>query len=585
MKKFLQIIGALFAVGILGVVAIVLLMPWMDRWGATQDEISGSFTGDELVPSPRITYTRAISINAKPKEIYPWIVQLGAEKGGMYSYSWFETNILQCELINADRIHEEWQNLRVGDPMKMCPGTFGPPPYEIAILKPNQAIVMGHKENGSWIEAWQFNLVPQNDGTTRLVIRSRSAAQGLLWDIIRPGEFIMMRGMMLGIKERAENLGDAGSITLEGVHLHIINTILNRSFPANCSGGSPACAQAKNGYVFLSITFEPQDLPDGNMLAYKNLPAVSVAMEGNTDVPKSLYKYENARHLLTLGFEVPETANAFTLKWADLPEIPLKIDEASLQNTVSLSEFGQTIFLAYDSALASRTETQTVPAVPFNDQTFYAGTHPTFVQISFPDFGSGQSYELPVLATENVAQVMVFQTADFHGFGDDGPQGFTQQLNALNNLLKTGAGPAHCTEMLSYEAALPFLPWINAKQVFCAQPQILEFANGRGVRYLSYYSQGLDPVVEQRVFYTFQGVTADGKFYVSALFPIQTGVFPTEPPACSKCSDPNYDFPAEWKDTLTKQLNQLNAQPQDQFTPSLQLLDELIQSIQIGQHG
>jgi len=177
----------------------------MDRWGATDNEITASYSGDELVPSPRITYTRAISINATPEAIYPWIVQLGAEKGGMYSYDWFETNILQCELINADRIHEEWQNLKVGDPMKMCPGTSGPPPYEIAVLEPNLAIVMGHKDNGKWVEVWQFSLVPQTDGATHLVIRSRNAAQGWFWDVIRPGEFIMMRGMMLGIKERAEN--------------------------------------------------------------------------------------------------------------------------------------------------------------------------------------------------------------------------------------------------------------------------------------------------------------------------------------------------------------------------------------------
>ncbi len=206
MKKFLKVVGVLLGVAVIGMVAIVLLMPSMDRWGATQDEISGSFTGDELVPSPRISYTRAISINAEPEEIYPWIVQLGAEKGGMYSYSWFETNILQCELINADRIHPEWQSLKVGDQMKMCPGISGPPPYEIAILKPDQSIIMGHKENGAWIEVWQFNLVPQNDGTTRLVIRSRNAAQGWFWDVIRPGEFIMMRGMMFGIKERAEGV-------------------------------------------------------------------------------------------------------------------------------------------------------------------------------------------------------------------------------------------------------------------------------------------------------------------------------------------------------------------------------------------
>ena len=204
MKKFLKLVGIFTVVGVVAVLVIAALIPWMDRWGATQDEISASFTGDELVAAPRITYTRAVTINAAPEEVYPWIVQLGAEKGGMYSYSWFETSILQCELINADRIHEEWQNLKVGDPMKMCPGTSGPPPYVVAIIEPNHAIVMGHREDGKWTDIWQFVVVPQTGGSTRLVIRSRSALQGWFWDVIRPGEFIMMRGMMLGIKERAE---------------------------------------------------------------------------------------------------------------------------------------------------------------------------------------------------------------------------------------------------------------------------------------------------------------------------------------------------------------------------------------------
>ena len=206
MKKFLKFAGILLGLAIIGVIGIVLLMPWMDRWGATDNEVTAGYTGDDLVPSPRITYTRAVSINATPEEIYPWIVQLGAEKGGMYSYEWFETGILQCELVNADRIHEEWQDLKVGDPMKMCPGTSGPPPYEIAIIEPNHAIVMGHQDNGTWVEVWQFVLVPEKDETTRLIIRSRNAAQGWFWDLIRPGEFIMMRGMMLGIKERAEGI-------------------------------------------------------------------------------------------------------------------------------------------------------------------------------------------------------------------------------------------------------------------------------------------------------------------------------------------------------------------------------------------
>lgn len=210
MKRFLKITGILLVIVIAGIVVTALLVPWMDRWGATENEISVSLAGDELVASPRIVYNRVVTVNASPEQIYPWLVQLGAEKGGMYSYSWFETNVLRCELINADRIYPEWQTLKVGDKVKMCPGNSGPPPYEVALLIPDQAIVMGHQENGKWSDVWQFILVPQDDGTTRLIVRGRSALTGVLWDVIRPGEFIMMRGMMLGIKERAEAMAQGG---------------------------------------------------------------------------------------------------------------------------------------------------------------------------------------------------------------------------------------------------------------------------------------------------------------------------------------------------------------------------------------
>ena len=205
MKRFLKFVGILVGLAVLAVLSLVALMPWMDRWGATKDEIAASFPGDELIPSARLVYNRVVTVNARPEEIYPWIVQLGAERGGMYSYDWFETNILQCELINADRIHEEWQDLKVGDKVKMCPKEgWGPPPYEVAMMEPNHAIVMGHQEKGSWGDVWQFILIPQADGTTHLVLRGRDMKSGGMWDAIRPGIFIMERGMLLGIKERAE---------------------------------------------------------------------------------------------------------------------------------------------------------------------------------------------------------------------------------------------------------------------------------------------------------------------------------------------------------------------------------------------
>jgi hypothetical protein len=205
MKKFLKILAVLVGLAVIFVIAVSLLTPWMDRWGATETEIQAAFAGDELVPAPAWFVNRAVTIQANPEQIYPWLVQLGADKGGMYSYTALET-MIACPQVNADRIHEEWQALQVGDPMRMCPEGSGPPPYEVALLVPNQAVVLGHKENNQWVDLWQLVIVPQPDGSSRLIQRTRTMMVGGLWDIIHPGVFIMERGMLLGIKDRAEKL-------------------------------------------------------------------------------------------------------------------------------------------------------------------------------------------------------------------------------------------------------------------------------------------------------------------------------------------------------------------------------------------
>ena len=206
MKKFLILLAALASLVIVAVGAVILLTPWMDRYGATDVEVAAAFPGDELVADPASFVNRAITIQASPEEIYPWLVQLDAEKGGWYSYDWLETNLLRCPMTNADRIHPEWQNLQVGDKVRMCPGEAGPPPYAVAQIHPDQAIVLGHQENGEWVDLYQFVIVPQVDGSSRLVLRTRTMMAGGLWDLIHPGVFIMERGMLQGIKARAEAL-------------------------------------------------------------------------------------------------------------------------------------------------------------------------------------------------------------------------------------------------------------------------------------------------------------------------------------------------------------------------------------------
>ena len=206
MKKPIKILLALAGLGLLAVITIVLLTPAMDRWGATDHEISATYPGDELLARPKSFVNHAVTIHAKPEQIYPWIVQLGAGKGGYYSYTWLETYLLNCPLVNADRIHPEWQDLKVGDEVKMCPKQPGPPPYKVAMLKPNQAVVLGHQENGTWVDLWQFVIIPQPDGNSRLILRTRTNAVGGFWDVIHPGVFIMERGLLLGVRDRAQGL-------------------------------------------------------------------------------------------------------------------------------------------------------------------------------------------------------------------------------------------------------------------------------------------------------------------------------------------------------------------------------------------
>lgn len=467
MKTFLKIIVILAGIGILAVLIMFALLPWMDQWGATDDEIAASYIGDEMIPNPRLLYTRAVTVNASPEQIYPWIAQLGADKGGMYSYTRLEA-LIQCQQTNADRIHAEWQDLQVGDLVLMCPDPNNPPAYEVAKIEPNRAIVMGHMEDGIWSDVWQFILVPQSDDTTRLVVRSRNSLEGWFWDALRPGEFIMMSRMMLNIKGLAE-----------------------------------------------STEFSQ--------------PASHVKM-------------------------------------------------------VSMSEFGRIISLAYDSTLISNVGTGSVSAVPMSDQVMFAESHPAYAQIRFMDYNNGWVYDLPIYAENRVAQVMVFRISDFPGYGDNSLQGYMNQSKALTDLLETGVDEGHCARpLMEYESALPFLPWTNAKQAFCAQPKVIEFASGKGIRYLTHYAQDPSPALESLIFYTFQGITDDGQFYISAFLPVQTGIFPTEPPACPQCGDPTYNPFAEWTATLTEQLIPLNAQSEDAFSPTLLVLDELVRSIRIEQ--
>ena len=168
--------------------------PLMLHWGATCEELHKPLPGDELVPGPAVQSTRAVTIEAPVGAVWPWLAQLGQDRGGFYSYAGLE-NLAGCQMHNADEIHLEWQRREPGQTVYLH-ALSGLP---VARFEANRVFAL---------EGWgAFVLEPVGADRTRLIARGRtprgavSLVNALLMEI---PHFVMERKMLLGIKERAE---------------------------------------------------------------------------------------------------------------------------------------------------------------------------------------------------------------------------------------------------------------------------------------------------------------------------------------------------------------------------------------------
>jgi hypothetical protein len=170
--------------------------------------------GDDLVPDPDVTTTRAITVRACAADVWPWIAQLGQARGGFYSYDVLE-NLLGCRIHSAEQIVPEWQAVEVGANVRLHPKVA----LTVAGVDPGQALVL---RGGVpiWNAAppydftWAFVLRDGSDGTTRLVVRERYGYTRW-WAslIVRPAGLVssvMTRRMLRGIRERAQRSGQSG---------------------------------------------------------------------------------------------------------------------------------------------------------------------------------------------------------------------------------------------------------------------------------------------------------------------------------------------------------------------------------------
>ena len=210
-----SVVGALQLVGVL--VLSPVLRSWYNRWGATAEEVARSLPGDDLVTAPLMGYTRAITIRTRAAAIWPWLAQIGQGRGGLYSYEGLE-NLAGCRIRNTDRILPEFQDLKVGDLIRLGPQSY--PCFRVWSVEPErsltlvaadpkteQAVDRMPKPKGFSAATWHFFLDERADGTTRLITRQRLAYgrdMALLWRLVEPVDFIMGRKMLLTIRQLAE---------------------------------------------------------------------------------------------------------------------------------------------------------------------------------------------------------------------------------------------------------------------------------------------------------------------------------------------------------------------------------------------
>jgi hypothetical protein len=234
MRKRIAIVGAI--IGTTAGIGIGRTVRSWRTWGIDPLEAKKPLAGDELIPVPSAIETRSITIDAPPAAVWPWLVQMGFDRGGWYSY-----DQLDMRGTSAAKILPEYQAIAVGDIVPTSPTTG----FIVREVEPGRALVLfsdtalvqsqaaaaveavkvnerpvpaGLAASGAFLgrtpqefaASWAFTLEPLGDGRTRLIERFRVRFDGaapafrLIGPIMGFGVFVMVRRQLLGIRERAE---------------------------------------------------------------------------------------------------------------------------------------------------------------------------------------------------------------------------------------------------------------------------------------------------------------------------------------------------------------------------------------------
>ena len=185
----------------------------MLHWGATRAEVDGVLPGDEVLPAADLVSTRAITIDARPEDVWAWVAQLGQGRGGFYSYDCLE-NLIGCDIHSSDTVRPAWQAVAVGDVVHLHP-EVGLTVVQVETgrnLVLRGAVPVGDS-SAPYDFTWSFAVQDGTGGSARLVVRERYAylrrTAALIVEPVSAVSWFMSQRMLRGIKERAEALARA----------------------------------------------------------------------------------------------------------------------------------------------------------------------------------------------------------------------------------------------------------------------------------------------------------------------------------------------------------------------------------------
>ena len=201
-----------------------LVRPRMVSWGATAAEQQAAYPGDELVPDSFSASTMATDIAAPPAAIWPWLIQMGNDRAGFYSWDRLDNG----GQPSAERVHPEWQDLEQGSRIQCTPdGRFW---FDVALLDPERALVLrsSYDLKGHWFNpmrrpprhfndgTWGFFLRPTPDGGTRLIVhgvgrgRPRALVTLVGFLLLEPAHWVMQTKQFRELRRRAEGSVPSG---------------------------------------------------------------------------------------------------------------------------------------------------------------------------------------------------------------------------------------------------------------------------------------------------------------------------------------------------------------------------------------